>query len=395
MKILFLTHRLPYPPDRGDRIRSYHILSHLARRHQIALASVAEEAAEQQHINVLKKLCMSVDIACLNNRWQKIKSLFYFPTLTPLTLPFFYIKILQQKIDCLLHQQKFDLIFIYCSAMAPYVLKIKHIPKVIDFVDADSEKWFDYAHYSQLPMKFIYWREGLLLRRYEKQIAQNCRHAFVVSQREAEIFKEFLPAIPITTIPNGVTVPKLNRNSEGTYKLVFTGVMDYWPNVDAVTYFVKEIFPIVRNQVPQAEFIIVGKNPTPQVKHLAKERGIKVTGWVPDVREYLAQASVCVVPLRIARGIQNKILEAMAARVPVVATSAATAGIEAVPGRDFLLADEPRQFAGHVIALLLSREKRRQLADNAFKFIRQRHNWEKNLEKMEKILISSASNGSR
>jgi len=390
MNILFLTHRLPYPPDRGDRIRSYHILKYLARRHQVALVSVTEEHPRQEHIMALNKLCRSVDYACIDPCWQKIKVLFYLPTLTPLTLPFFYSKKLQQRVYHLVRHQKIDLIFIYCAAMAPYVLRISHIPKVIDFIDVDSQKWFDYASQTRMPMKAIYWREGLLLRRYEKEIMHNCKHAFVTSKREAGIFKRFLPEVPITAIPNGVAIPQLKQREENSYKLIFTGVMDYWPNVDAVCFFAQKIFPLIKAKVPQAEFIIVGKNPTPQVRELEKQKGVKVTGWVPDVKEYLAQAAVCVVPLRIARGIQNKVLEAMAAKVPVVATSVAMAGIEATPNRDFLLADESKQFAEHVISLLLNRKKAKQLAENAFKFIQQKHDWERNLEKMEEVLMSLA-----
>jgi len=365
MNILFLTHRFPCPPDRGDRIRSYHTIKFLSKRHNIFLASVDETNPPSIHINCMKELCKEILFSPINRKKQMIKASLYLPTNVPLSLPLFYNKRLYKDIKKLIARQKIDLIYIYCVSMAPYVEKFSNIPKVIDFIDSDSQKWLDYASTTNFPMKLIYIREGKLLRQYEKKIANKSHHAFVASKREEDIFKRYIRSCPITTILNGVAIPKYikryNNHNSKDISMVFVGVMDYWPNVDAVTFFAKDVFPKIRKEFSDAKFFIVGKNPCEQVKKLSEIPGVKVTGFVPDVKAYLLSATLCVVPLRIARGIQNKLLEAMAMKVPVVATSAATEGIMATPEQDLLIADDPDEMAKKIINLIRDQKLQEEL----------------------------------
>lgn len=390
MRILFLTQRFPFPPDRGDRIRSYHILRHLTQRHEVALASLSDEDIDERRWGTIRDMCTSVDVGRIHATRRRVVSMFYLPTATPLTLPNYYSRELREKVGKRIREEPIDLIFIYCSSMAPYVLECGRIPKVIDFVDADSEKWFDYARSTRFPKNLVYYREGYLLRRYEKRIGKVCSHAFVASVRERHTFQRFLDTTPITAIRNGVNIPDTYRDRRSGFRMVFTGVMDYWPNEDAVCDFAHSIFPLIAREIPGAEFVIVGQKPTPRVRQLSRIPGITVTGWVPDPGVYLDGATVFVAPIRVARGIQNKVLEAMACGLPVVATRAAADGLEAVEGRDYLLGDSPESFAGQTIRLLRDGALREQLAGNAIGYIRERHDWTSNMKIMEDILTEVA-----
>ena len=389
LKILFLTHRFPFPPDRGDRIRSHALIRHLAGRHRVSLAAVVDRLPSEEHMRAAENLCASVDVGRVDH-FRRIVSPCYFSTTVPITLPLFFSSALRARIRHRLRTETFDLIFIYCSAMAPYVLSDSAVPKVVDFVDVDSEKWFDYARATPVPMKWIYWREGVLLRRYERRVAQACGHVFVAAEREAQVLRRLAPEVPVTTIQNGVDRPTRARPPGDSRRLVFTGVMDYRPNVDAMTYFVHDIWPLVRASVPSAELAIVGQNPSRELRRLARAPGVTVTGWVKDVTPYIESAAVFVAPLRLGRGVQNKILEAMAAGVAVVSTPTGAAGIAAVPGRDMLVADTSELFAAHTVSLLLNAERRQDLGRSAEQFVRRNHQWSHQVERLERILLQVA-----
>lgn len=239
-------------------------------------------------------------------------------------------------------------------------------------------------------MKALYWREGALLRRYERRVADSCAHGFAASERDTGILRRVAPQVPITTLRNGVNLPSVNSPANDSHKLIFTGVMDYWPNIDAMTYFATEVLPLVRMRVPTTELIIVGQRPTTEVRRLGRLPGVTVTGWVADVTPYFASATVFVAPMRIARGVQNKLLEAMAAGVPVVCSSLGLGGIDALPGRDLLVADTPDLFSAHVVALLGDHAHRERLRHAATQFIHRHHRWEAQLNRLESVLVNVA-----
>src|SRR5262249_48149718 len=242
------------------------------------------------------------------------------------------------------------------------------------------------ARQTRSPMKLVYWREGWLLRRFERRVAEACVHAFVASERDARILRQVAPGCPLTTMPQGVTIPPPMRTRPEAPTLIFTAVIDYWPNVDAMLYFAREIFPAVRQRVPDARLLIVGQRPARAVTRLARIPGITVTGRVPDVLDYLRSAAVFVAPLRIARGVQNKVLEAMAAGVPVVCTSAALGDIGAVQNRHVRVSGAPSRFALATVALLLNRQRRERISRAAAAFIRDNYQWDDQLARLDAVL---------
>src|SRR3954447_13488802 len=317
-EILYLAHRIPYPPNKGDKIRSYHLLKHLSQRYRVHLGAFIDDESDRKYRNSVKSLCGETCLINLNPAIARMRSLSGFFSGEPLTLPYYRDSGLQQWINNILETRTIRMILVFSSAMAQYVSQLEATPRIIDFVDVDSDKWMQYSSAKRWPKSWIYRRESRLLLKHERWIAENFSNSTFVSRAEADLFKQLAPnAIKkIAYFNNGVDSDYFspehdfqNPYMEREPVLVFTGAMDYWANVDAVDWFSRAIFPKVRMRFPKAEFFIVGARPNPVVKALAKLPGITVTGSVPDVRPYLAWASLAVAPLRIARGIQNKVLE--------------------------------------------------------------------------------------
>jgi sugar transferase (PEP-CTERM/EpsH1 system associated) len=355
--LLFLCHRIPYPPNKGEKIRAWHILDHLSKTHQVHLGCFIDDPADWEHVPLLKGLC--ADAACfgLSRRFNKLKALIRFRPGRPLTLDYFYDARLRRWVNLKLAGGQISHVFVYCSAMAEYVMSSATIDgpvRVLDMIDIDSEKWTAYASKSSWPARVIWAREGRTLLAFERRAVMHFDHTLFVSEPECRRFAALAPESRnrISWLENGVdlerytpALPFDSPFSDDAAHVVFVGTMDYWPNADAVTWFVNEVMPIVRRQHSSVRFHIVGANPGPEVRRLAEQPGVHVTGRVGDVRPYLAHATLVVAPLRLARGIQNKVLEAMAMARPVVATSQAFEGIRAIPGRDLLVADDAEAMA--------------------------------------------------
>lgn len=397
MNILFLAQRVPYPPNKGDKTRSFHIIKHLSQRHQIALACLADSEEERDYARELQSYCSSIDVCLLPALHAKLRTLLYLFSPTPLTRPYFYspalMRIVRQKVQA----EPFDLMFVYCSSMAQYVEHVRHIPKVIDFVDVDSEKWAQYANYTGFPWTWIYRSESRRLRRYERKLVQTFQHSFLVSEQEVQDFRRLVSSDgALTGITNGVASDLYAPSSEPytPNTLVFTGAMDYFANVETVRYFAHEILPLIRKTVPDVKFFIVGSNPAPELQELARTQpNIIVTGRVERVQPYVQKAAVFVAPMRIARGVQNKILETMAMGVPVVTNSLGFEGVSAVAGQDLFVEDQPAQFAQRVLQLFGDPELRRRIGQNARKTIETRYSWDANLTHMENILVDVSNGG--
>jgi sugar transferase (PEP-CTERM/EpsH1 system associated) len=379
MRILFLTHRVPFPPDKGDRIRSYNIIKWLARHHSISLMSVSHEPAHPKSYEVLREYCDSVEVVKINSKLSSLRSGLCLLTKNPLTLSAFYSQRFQKAVRRTLEKTKFDLIYIYSSSMAQYVLDATPIPKLMDFIDVDSQKWFDYAKQARGPMRAIYYREGISLRAYERLVAAQCTHNLVTSKTELKLFKTVIPNAPVMAVPNGVEMPKEPLRSYRPNKLVFVGAMDYFPNVDAMLYFTGEIFPLIRKEIADVQLYIVGRNPPSRIRDLGKLKNVTVTGRVQEIGPFLNDAAASIVPLRIARGMQNKILEAMAHGVPVIATTIALEGIEARPGTELLLGDNARAFADMTIAVLRDKALRQSISSSAYSLVQNKYDWEQNI----------------
>lgn len=358
--LLFLAHRIPFPPNKGDKIRSFHLLRHLSTRYAIHLGAFVDDPDDWQYQDALKPYCASIKLLPLNPRRAKLGSLRGLFSGEALTLPYYRNTALQRWAAGLADTGQVSRGLAFSSAMAQFMPENLE-RRVLDMVDVDSDKWTQYAPTQRWPLAWVYGREGRKLAEWEAHVAQDFDATLLVSQAEAALLQQRAPHAQhkISAFENGVDAGYFSpdRDYPNPYvqtvqSIVFTGAMDYWPNVDAVTWFAEHIFPRVCEVIPGAQFTIVGSRPSEAVLALASHPGVVVTGGVPDVRPYLAHAACAVAPLRIARGVQNKVLEAMAMARPVVASAQAAEGLRAEAGRDFTLAEDEAEFARAVINTL-------------------------------------------
>jgi sugar transferase (PEP-CTERM/EpsH1 system associated) len=396
--ILYLVHRLPYPPNKGDKVRSYNLLKHLVTRHQVFLGTFIDDPEDEPYIATLRNLCAGIHVAKLDPRRAKIRSLNGLIAGDPLTLRYYRDAQLQDWVDTTCKQNKIDAAVIFCSAMAQYVDQKTRLPTLIDFVDVDSAKWTQYAPKHRWPMSWLYRREGKALLAYEREVASRSTRSFFVTEAETELFKSLAPEcdVRVEAMCNGVDAeyftPAADRASPYSGQeiaIVFTGAMDYWPNVDAVTWFAKEVLPLVNQRRAKLRFYIVGRSPTPDVLALASEQ-IVVTGTVPDVRPYIQHATVIVAPLRIARGIQNKILEAMAMERPVIASTECAAAVDAVFGQELLTASTPNDYVSAIEQLLENPAEAEKRGWAARQRVQDRYSWTAHMSGIDRYLPSAS-----
>ena len=391
MKILYLSHRFPYPPSKGEKIRTFNQIRQLASKHTVHLCSFADDPGEIAQTINLEEYCASVDVVRRNNVATMVLGPAAILRNKPLSVQLFYRKAFAELVRRKFATERFDCIIVSCSSMAQYVVSSSGIPKIIDFIDVDSEKWRLYAKHRAFPLSFIYCREADQLATYEENITALFDHSILCSTQEAETLRNRVKERPVSVIANGVDLeyfspsPISAQLNERT--VVFTGAMDYFPNIDAVQFFCREIFPAVRSELPSTQFYIVGRNPARQVRQLGKQTNVFVTGTVPDVRPYLARANVSVAPFRVARGVQNKVLEAMAMGVPVVGTTEASKGIAATEQDGIRIADDPASFARHMISFLQAdAESRCSFAARARSYVERHHRWEDQGARLERLL---------
>ncbi len=357
--LLFLCHRIPYPPDKGDKIRSWNLLRYLCEHYEVHLGTFIDDPDDWRHVGVLEALCAECRFVPLYVPFARVGASFAFVTGRALSLPYYRSFRLRRWVRQTVARHGIRRVCVYSSAMAQYALDdaLGFERRVIDFVDVDSDKWRQYADTVRWPMRWVYRREADYLLRYEKHVAEAFDASLFVSSAEAQLFRELAPELArnVGHYNNGVdtdffapsqTLP--NPYPAGAVTLVFTGAMDYWPNADAVIWFAGQVLPKVRARYPEVHFCIVGSRPGPAVRALAGE-AITVTGRVDDVRPYLQHACAVVAPMRIARGIQNKVLEGMAMARPVVVSPQGLEGIDARPGVEVLLADGAEEFAGRIV----------------------------------------------
>ncbi len=408
--LLFLSHRIPYPPDKGDKIRAWHMFRHLARRFRVHLGCLLDDPDDAARVAELRPLC--ADLACIqiDPRMQRLKALLRARPGQPLTLGYFHDARLQRWVDATLARYAIRDIFVYSSAVAHYVMRAtptgdaveQGAVRVLDMVDVDSTKWSAYATTARWPARAVYAREGRTLLAFERRAARSFTRSIFVNEAEWRHFVALAPEARDRTgwIDNGVDLthfspaqtfadpfPPIGQSPKqpaeqsaarqacpsGAPRLVFTGRMDYRPNIDAVTWFAHAVLPKLRVRVPDVRFAIVGAAPTPEVCKLATLPGVIVTGRVPDTRPWLAHSSIVVAPLLIGRGTQNKVLEGMAMARPVIATPEAFEGVQAMPERDILLADGVERTIERIIDVLSGRWP--DLGAAARRAVELRHDW--------------------
>ncbi len=391
--LLFLAHRIPFPPNKGDKIRSFHLLRHLSQHYAIHLGAFVDDPQDWQYADALAPYCASVKLVPLHPRRARLGSVSGLLTGEALTLPYYRHAGLKAWAFALAAAGTVTHGLAFSSAMAQFMPPLQK--RVLDMVDVDSDKWTQYAPTQRWPLSWVYAREGRKLAEWEAQVTRTFDATLLVSPQEAALLQARVPAVAdrVGAFENGVDAEYFSPGrgyaspfNPAEQAIVFTGAMDYWPNVDAVTWFAERMFPAIHDALPGARFYIVGSRPGEPVLSLARQPGVTVTGSVPDVRPYLAHAACAVAPLRIARGVQNKVLEAMAMACPVVTSPQAAEGIRAEAGRDFTLAHDAPEFAACVIA----HARQPQRNTHARACILERYDWTRNLAAVEATLRAQA-----
>jgi sugar transferase (PEP-CTERM/EpsH1 system associated) len=395
VKVLFLCHRIPYPPDKGDKIRAFHELRAMAAVHEVDLFTLADQPGDMACREELRHYCRHVTVAPLAPLMGRLRALPFLLTRRALTLPYFYSAELAAAVRGALETRSYDRIFVYCSAMAQYVEHVEGIPIMIDLVDVDSDKWAQYAAFSRFPFSAIYRREGNALRRYEREICGRPTCVVVTTEREASLVRQILVrqiagTARVHVIPNGVDTeffkPSGKPTEAGPPTVGFIGDMSYFPNEEAVTYFARRVLPLIRQSVPGARFLIVGRNPGRKVRKLAAIDGVEVTGFVPDIRIHLARMHATVAPFSIAAGIQNKILEAMAFGLPVVCTSRAVQGLSTAVAGAIDVTAEGEEMAAKLVTLLEHTQLARSRGMECRRRVAGEYNWEESLGRLLQLL---------
>jgi sugar transferase (PEP-CTERM/EpsH1 system associated) len=395
MRILLITHRLPYPPNRGDKIRSYNMLVHLARDHEVLLACPVDDPADLAHVGELGKSCKEV-VAVLNTGSRASAGARALLAGGAISVRHFHVAELQRRIDALVDAHDIDAVFCFSSPMAEYVFRSRHADgrlrraaRFMDFIDVDSLKWRQYAERSRAPLSWVYSLEAKRLADYERRVSREFDDLFLVSAQERDCLPLGTRLERVHALGNGVNLEFFSPAAVAPGSpptMVFTGVMDYWPNVLGVQWFADHVLPRVLARHADARFVIVGSRPTDAVRELGKRPNIQVTGFVDDVRTYIAGASLCVAPLKLARGIQNKVLESMAMGKAVVCTPEAFEGIRAPRGAAALVADGDEEFAARVLELLDAPERAAQIGATARRCMEQSHSWDANLRPLDELL---------
>ena len=392
MKLLYLSQRIPFPPDRGDRIPVYNQLKWLRKKHEVVVGSLAHSGTNANAENLANELRVKV-LAPDHSRWQQLTGMLSaFLRRKPLSSGYFWNPVLQKMINAELAEDRFDAVIVFSSSMAQYVECCRRMPRIMNFCDVDSQKWESLAQKSHAPTRWIYSRESRKLLAYERKIAAEFAASCVVSKNESELFRKYIPGIPVHILENGVDVDYFSAipHKPDGLNIVLTGVMDYPPNVESVLFFVNNIWGKIQKIYPQARFVIVGANPTKRVRALAKIRGVEVTGYVPDIRPYLASATVSIAPLAVARGVQNKILEAMAAGVAVLTTPDVAKGLpDGTESLVFTAERDTESFAIALLELIRNESVREERASKAWEFVRKKITWPAKLTALDQLLVQS------
>ncbi len=391
MNILYLAHRIPYPPDKGDKIRSYHQLAYLARRHKVWCACFADDPADLRHVPKLRDMCQDVAVIRLFKSIATPRALWNLAAGGTFTEGYYQHLRLLEALHRWNANVAFDAVHVFSSGMAPYARHVQADRKVIDLCDLDSRKWLAYAEQAGGPKARLFHLEGQRLAERELQWLETFDAAVLITEAEADELANCPRQDKLYVIGNGVDVPDLpdERHVPDDPRIGFVGCMDYPPNVDAVRWFVDDIWPWIIKEVPETVFQIVGRRPTRAVRSLAGRR-VEVLGEVDQVLPHLRGFRVSVSPHRVARGLQNKVLEAMAAARPVVLTSAAASGIDARHGEHFLVADAPHPFAFRVLDLLADASRCADIGQAARRFVVEHHCWDREVAKLESLLTRPA-----
>jgi len=393
--ILFLSHRVPFPPDKGDRIRTFHVLRFLARRASVHLASLADEPVTPEADSCLRRICHRFQ-AIPAGKARLLRGLGALARGRSITEGAFSSGGLRRLVRHWAKDTRFQAAMASASSLVPYLRmpELSDVPATIDLMDVDSQKWLDYARARSWPLSWVFRTEGRRLRRLEQDMPHWAHAVTLVSSAEAQLFRSFCPWPEAHAVTNGVDLDyfKVSVPRPPQAGCVFVGALDYYPNIDAATWFCSEVWPAIHRAHPEATFTLVGRRPASAVRRLAKTPGVQLIGQVPDVRPYFARAAVAVVPLRIARGLQNKVLEALAMAKAVVASPAALAALSARPGLHLLAASSADDWRQAVVALLDDGALRQKLGSAGRCYVEEHHHWDRCLEPLAELVGLTPAN---
>ena len=396
MRILLLTHRLPYAPNRGDRIHAWHELRLLAPEHEITLVSLVHDREEASHAGELASLARETITAPVPYFRNRIRASLALATGRPLTHVLLDSPLVLPALRRIVRERPPDVVVAFCSSMARFAMEppLDAFPLVIDMMDADSVKWASLAEVSRPPVRWIYRREASCLGRFEAVAVRRASATTVVNERERQALLSLAPDARVVVIQNGVDIHHFSPPGPPADRpdVVFCGVMNYPPNEAGAVWLAREVWPHVRRNEPTATLWLVGAQPTAHVKALrSTDAGIEVTGSVDDVRPYLWKAALSAAPLHTARGIQNKVLEAIAAGLPTVVTQAVWGGLPREVHPACRLADGAGEFADAILTLArLTPAGRRALANSADL---SSLSWEATLAPLKALLQEAARSG--
>lgn len=397
MRLLFLTSRLPYPPNRGDRYRVFNFLKRLSADHEIELISLIEDESERVNAQRLTAYCRNVHavpqsrrqsiLTVVRNAWRQ----------TPLQVSYYQSGAMRRKVDEVTAEASFDAVYVHLFRMAPYATRLRNIYRIVDLTDVISAEIKLSLPYRGLFSRALHAVEQARIERHERAVAEDCDEAWLISERDRQTLARSCPQANLHVVPNGVNPDQFHTTEDAAEPdsdqnlLLFVGNMSVLHNIDAARYLVNEILPLVHKSLPNVRVKVAGAEPAREVIALDRTPVVSVTGYVDDLNRALNEAAVFVAPLRFAAGVQNKVIDAMAAGRAVVTTGIVNQGIGAVPGRDLLVADEPAALAAHVVALCRDPDRRRNLGAAARLYAREHFQWDLVAERMRMIEASLRS----
>lgn len=388
MKILYVCHRFPFPPKRGGKIRPFNMIRHFSQNHEVTVCSLVRSDEEAMEGAGIAEHCAHYEMGRVSNAMQNLRMVARLPTLEPSSMGYFYSPDLARRIKALVKAQTFDLIFVHCSSVAQYVEAIDGIPKILDFGDMDSQKWLEYVRFKPFPLSLGYWLEGTKMERAERRLATRFDLCTATTRAEWQSLEGYGTGVSTGWFPNGVDADFFQPDGDAydADTISFIGRMDYYPNQEGMFDFCERAWPLLKARRPQLKLVIVGADPIPAVRKLEELDGITVTGSVPDVRPYVLRSALMVAPLNIARGTQNKILEAMAMGVPVVTSGVAAGGVDAESENHFLVANTPEEYANAILRIVENPAERTRLALAGRERMLSHHAWPRSMERLDGIV---------
>jgi sugar transferase (PEP-CTERM/EpsH1 system associated) len=397
MKILYVCHRFPFPPKRGGKIRPFNMIKHLSQKNEVTVASLVRSTQEAKEGEGLAKHCAHYEMGMVRDPIQILRMLTRLPTTTPSSMAYFYSPAIARRVRELLASDRFDLIFVHCSSVAQYVEQVTGVPKILDFGDMDSQKWREYVRYKPFPLSLGYRLEAAKLERAEKRLTRRFDLCTATTRAEWQTLESYGTGVASDWFPNGVDSDHFAPTDEpyDPDTIAFVGRMDYYPNQECMFDFCARILPPLQSKRPGLKLLIVGADPSPAVRRLAALPGVTVTGSVADVRPYLRRAALMVAPLRIARGTQNKILEAMAMGVPVVASRVAAGGVDASAPEHFLAASTVEEYEVALLRIVEDPAERQRLSIAGRERMLSHHAWERSMQRLDGIIERCRSAVSR